>query len=121
MADATPAWARGIPDTAALVIGALTKPKPAPKMTYAASTHASEVSESIPVSIAQATTRQPPEIARGRRGPRRPTMRPDSGDARTVMRAIGTVASPAWIGENPRTCWRYRVFRKRNPPNAANA
>ena len=35
MAAATPAWARGIPETAALVIGALTKPKPMPKITYA--------------------------------------------------------------------------------------
>ena len=48
-------------------------------------------------------------------------MRPDSGDATTVMTAIGTVASPAWTGERPRTSWRYSVFRKRNPPNAANA
>ena len=33
IAAATPAWARGIPDTAALVIGALTNPKPSPKTT----------------------------------------------------------------------------------------
>ena len=32
-AAATPAWARGIPETAAFVIGALTNPKPRPKMT----------------------------------------------------------------------------------------
>lgn len=32
MAAATPAWALGIPDTAALVIGALTRPKPTPKI-----------------------------------------------------------------------------------------
>ena len=44
--------------------------------------------------------------ASGRRGPRRPTMRPDSGDATTVMAAIGTVASPACTGERPRACWR---------------
>ena len=36
IAEATPACARGIPDTAAFVIGAFTKPKPSPKMTYAA-------------------------------------------------------------------------------------
>ena len=33
IAEATPAWARGIPDTAAFVIGAFTKPKPSPKTT----------------------------------------------------------------------------------------
>jgi hypothetical protein len=33
IAAATPAWARGMPDTAAFVIGALTKPKPIPKTT----------------------------------------------------------------------------------------
>src|SRR5215207_4083650 len=33
IAAATPAWARGMPDTAALVIGALTNPNPIPKIT----------------------------------------------------------------------------------------
>ena len=33
MAAATPAWARGMPETAVLVIGAFTKPKPMPKIT----------------------------------------------------------------------------------------
>ena len=33
MAEATPAWARGMPETAALVMGALTNPKPIPKAT----------------------------------------------------------------------------------------
>ena len=75
----------------------------------------------MPTSIAQAVTKQTPAIRSGSRGPRRPTMRPDSGDATIVITAIGTVASPAWIGEKPRTSWRYSVFRKRNPPNAANA
>ena len=78
MADATPAWARGIPDTAALVIGALTKPKPSPK---------SDVRREQPgergrrVDAGQHGARgrsgATPEIASGRRGPRRPTMRPD--------------------------------------------
>ena len=31
IAAATPAWARGMPDTAVFVIGALTNPKPIPK------------------------------------------------------------------------------------------
>ena len=33
MAAATPAWARGMPDTAVLVIGAFTMPVPIPKIT----------------------------------------------------------------------------------------
>jgi hypothetical protein len=33
MADATPAWARGIPETAALVMGGFTKPNPTPNTT----------------------------------------------------------------------------------------
>ena len=86
IAAATPAWARGIPDTAAFVIGALTKPKPRPKTTYAASSHASGV---VGVDAGQhartPVTRQTPAITSGRRGPRRPTMRPDSGDATTVI------------------------------------
>lgn len=32
-AAATPAWVRGMPETAVLVMGALTKPKPRPKKT----------------------------------------------------------------------------------------
>ena len=121
IADATPAWARGIPDTAAFVIGALTKPKPIPKITYAAISHPNGVCASMPVSIALAVTRQTPEIRSGRRGPRRPTRRPDSGDASTVMTASGTVASPAWSGESPRASCRYSVLRNRKPPNAAKA
>jgi len=34
-APATPACSMGIPDTAVLVIGAVTRPEPIPKMTYA--------------------------------------------------------------------------------------
>ena len=33
MAAATPAWERGMPDTAVLVIGAFTRPVPIPKIT----------------------------------------------------------------------------------------
>jgi hypothetical protein len=33
IAEATPAWALGIPDTAAEVMGVFTKPKPMPKIT----------------------------------------------------------------------------------------
>ena len=101
IAAATPAWARGIPDTAAFVIGALTNPKPSPKTTYAASSHAERGRRRRCRSSmrAGASPAQTPAITSGSRGPRRPTMRPDSGDASTVISAIGTVASPACTGE----------------------
>src|SRR3954454_23251033 len=94
IAEATPARARGIPDTAALVTGALTNPKPNPTRTYVANSCGRDVAVSIAVSMTPAVARQTPEITSGRRGPRRPTMRPDSGDAATIMAANGTVASP---------------------------
>ena len=43
MAAATPAWARGMPETAALVIGAFTNPNPMPKITYAVNSHVNGV------------------------------------------------------------------------------
>src|SRR3954470_5786384 len=79
IAAATPAWARGIPDTAAFVIGAFTNPKPIPKMTYAATSWGKGVAGPMPASIAHAVTRQTPETSSGRRGPLRPTMRPEMG------------------------------------------
>jgi hypothetical protein len=106
IAAATPACARGIPETAVFVIGALTNPTPIPKTTYAAISHANGVVASIPISIAHAVTIATPAIASGSRGPRRPTMRPDSGDAIIIITAMGTVASPACTGDRPRTSWR---------------
>ena len=75
----------------------------------------------MPTSIAQPIVNDTPAIASGRRGPRRPTMRPDSGAHSTIMAAIGSVARPASSGDSPRPCCRYSVLRKRNPANAANA
>ena len=53
----------------------------------------------MPVSSTHALTSATPAITSGSRGPRRPTMRPESGDATTVTSASGTVASPASSGE----------------------
>src|SRR3954447_20591115 len=69
IAAATPACARGIPDTAALVIGAFTKPRPRPKMAYAASSRPKGVVGPSPVSMAQARIEAAPAIRSGTRGP----------------------------------------------------
>src|SRR4051812_10854554 len=106
IAAATPAWARGIPDTAALVTGALTKPRPRPNTAYAAISHPSGVDGPMPVSMAAPVSMHTPAIASGILGPWRPTIRPEIGEAVTVISASGTVASPAWTGESPRACWR---------------
>src|SRR3954447_13749201 len=74
-----------------------------------------------PVSMAHPVSEHTPEMISGSRGPWRPTIRPDSGEATTVMKDIGTVGRPDWTGDRPRTSWRYRVFRSIKPPNAANA
>ena len=105
-AAATPACSRGMPETAAFVIGALTKPKPIPNTTYAASSQANDVCGPTSTSIAQATIAETPAMTSGVRGPRRPTMRPETGERITVIRAIGTMAMPASIGESPRTSCR---------------
>ena len=57
------------------------------------------------------------------RGPRRPTMRPESGAKKSVIAAIGSVQRPAVEGREvrTRTSCRYSVFRNRKPPSAANA
>ena len=62
-----------------------------------------------------------PATTSGTRGPRRPTIRPEIGAATTIIRAIGTVASPASSGEKPRAPCRNSVFRNRKPPKAAKA
>ena len=53
MAAATPAWARGMPETAVLVIGAFTNPNPIPKTTYAVNNHVNGVVALSPTSIRQ--------------------------------------------------------------------
>src|ERR1700728_3105014 len=53
MPAATPAWARGMPETAAFVMGAFTNPNPIPKIAYALNKHEKEVESFICVSIRQ--------------------------------------------------------------------
>ena len=106
MAAATPAWDRGIPETAVLVIGALTNPNPMPKTTYAVNNHVNGVVALSPTSIRQEAVRATPAISRGIRAPRVPTIRPEIGETSMVMTAIGSVSSPAWSAESPRTSCR---------------
>ena len=92
-----------MPHTAALVIGAFTKPKPLPKMTYAANSHVNGVLALSPTSIRHPTHSPLPAIRRGILAPRRPTMRPENGGMSIVITAIGRVWIPACSGESPRT------------------
>ena len=57
MAAATPAWARGMPETAALVIGAFTSPNPMPKITYAVNSQVNGVVALSPTSISEEPVR----------------------------------------------------------------
>ena len=95
MAAATPAWALGMPETAALVIGAFTKPKPMPKVAYAVNNHVNGVVALSPTSIRQAVPSAAPAMTSGILLPRRPTIRPENGGISIVITAIGKVSIPA--------------------------
>src|ERR1043166_6102985 len=102
MADARAAWDLGIPDTAVLVIGALTLPSPTPKIPYATTRYISDVpgaswvKSSAPIAIAA------PDTTRASRARPAPTRRPDSGEHTVSARAIGSVARPAVDARMPR-------------------
>ena len=88
-ADAAPARSWGMPLTAALVIGALTIPKPMPytvKITSSAHTGVVGVRN---VSITEAAVIRMPEASSDGRLPYRPTSRPDSGEKNRAPMAIG--------------------------------
>ena len=106
MADATPAWDRGIPETAVLVIGAFTNPNPMPKTTYAVNNHVNGVVALSPTNIRQEPVRATPATSRGILAPRMPTTRPEIGESSMVMTAIGSVSIPACSAESPRTSCR---------------
>src|SRR6202020_53536 len=79
MAAATPACARGIPETAVLVIGAFTNPNPMPKTTYAVNNHENGVVALSSTSISDDAARATPAMTSGILPPRRPTIRPENG------------------------------------------
>ena len=64
-----------------------------------------------------------PPTNSARRGPRRPTMRPESGAKKSVIAAIGSVQRPAVKAERcgTRTSCKYSVLMNRNAPSAENA
>ena len=68
-AAATPACARGIPDTAVLVIGAFTKPNPIPNNAYPMNRETPDVSASNPANITALAVIAVPAINRDIRGP----------------------------------------------------
>ncbi|MBR7676805.1 hypothetical protein KDA82_28125, partial [Streptomyces daliensis] len=61
----TPAWERGMPETAELVMGALTRPKPMPKSTYEANSSGSEPSASNPANSTPLATIATPASTSG--------------------------------------------------------
>src|SRR5262249_37692474 len=69
IAAATPACVAGIPETAALVIGGLTHPKPRPNTAYAAMVYPIGVCADSPVSIAPDAVTAMPAMTSGHRGP----------------------------------------------------
>ncbi len=87
----TPAWERGIPDTAVLVIGAFTMPKPSPNSMYPVNSSGLDVSASNRANSSPLAAIDTPAISRQIRGPRLPTNRPASGANRTVRPAIGSM------------------------------
>ena len=103
IAEATPAWARGIPETAALVMGGFTKPKPTPKTTYAQNNHVNGVFTLRRTNMTLPKRIPTPPRSSGHRAPRRPTMSPAIGGVIRVIAAIGRVSSPAPSAESPRT------------------
>ena len=87
--------ARGMPDTAELVIGALTRPNPMPKTRRPGnSRRGSGVAVSRVISSPAAMMRCRPAPA-GCGCPRAATIRPDSGAQTAITSAIGSRNSPA--------------------------
>ena len=91
MAAATPAWARGMPETAALVIGALTKPKPMPKITYAANSQVNGVVALSPTSMRHEANKRGAGDDQGNPSP-------PPADRFGPRSAGGAWSSPPWAG-----------------------
>ena len=108
-AAATPAWERGMPETAVLVIGALTMPKPTREQRRswrAASRSWWSRLEPGQQQAARRTSRTP-ATSSGSRGPRAPTIRPgERRAAASVTTAIGSRNSPACSADSCRTSCR---------------
>ncbi len=90
-AAAIPARARGMPDTAVLVIGAFTMPKPSPNSTYAVMSRQIGMSAVSPVRIRPLSAMVTPATTSGTRGPALATIRPDRGAQTAVSPAMGSV------------------------------
>src|ERR1700761_665970 len=117
-AAARPACALVMPDTAVLVMGAFTMPKPIPKITYVSSNIGSGVAAVNCVMINALMTVAAPETSSGGCVPYAPTNRPESGEQRMVASASGMVHRPVWKADKPRTSCKYSVLRNRKPENA---
>ena len=98
-ADATPACDGGMPVTPVLVIGGLTRPRPAPSTAMASASQGYEVAGDRPSSSAPPAAIAEPLATSGIRGPRRATSAPATGAATAITTVAGSSASPAPSGE----------------------
>ena len=105
-AEATPACAGGMPDTPMLVIGGLTRPRPAPVTAMAAATSAKDVPGPRRAAAPCPAAISSPLATSGTRAPWRPVTWPATGAATAITIMAGSSDSPARSGESPRTCCR---------------
>src|SRR5262249_23677956 len=90
-AEANPACARGMPDTAANVTGALTMPKPTPKSAYTITRAGSGVCGCNCVRNSALDASMAPLTNSEGRAPWVPTRRPESGDTITTGSAADAI------------------------------
>src|SRR6266536_4687806 len=90
-----------MPETAVFVMGAFTMPSPTPKTTKITTSRPRAVWLARKVSATPLTATQAPATSSGSRGPREPTIRPESGAKKSAIAAIGTRYRPAPNALNP--------------------
>lgn len=113
MPAATPARSRGMPETAAVAIGALTRPNPTQKNTSDKKSQVKDVVELRRTSIRLLANNMVSATTSGPRELRRPTMRPENGGRSIAMMAMGRMSIPACMAESSRTFCRKRVLRNK--------
>src|SRR6202522_2144103 len=121
MPEATPAWAAGMPETAAWVIGAFAAPARRPKMANTRIRCGVDHDVLSPDSNRPPTAIAAPDTTIGTPPPQRARIRLEATAAIAMAAAIGARCSPASRGDRPRASCRYKVVRNRKPPSASKA
>lgn len=103
MPEATPAWAAGMPETAAWVIGAFTAPAPRPNTANAPMRWEVDHDTVSPDSSTPPAAMAAPETIMGIRPPQRARIRLEATAPTAITAAMGARCSPAFSGERPRT------------------